>query len=231
MALTPQNNDAFFREVDEEVRREQIGRFWKRWGIIVAVAVAVALIAFGGYLFWQHSRTQAAAKDGEALVAALETAERGNAAGARKKLAEVKESGRPGYRAATDLTLAALALQKNDIPAAVALYNKVAGDQSLAQPYRQLALLRATALEYDKLPAAKVIERLKPLAVSGNAWFGSAGELTAMAHLRNNRPDLAGPLFASIAQDRNVADSLRSRATQMAGALGVSVAQPKEGNN
>jgi hypothetical protein len=35
------------------------------------------------------------------------------------------------------------------------------------------------------------------------------------------RPDLAGPLFGQIGQDETVPPSIRSRAIQMAGSLGV----------
>ncbi len=65
-----------------------------------------------------------------------------------------------------------------------------------------------------------VIARLKPLAKPGNPWFGSAGELVAMAYLKQGKRDLAGPLFASIAKDENAPKSMRSRARQMAGMLG-----------
>jgi hypothetical protein len=65
-----------------------------------------------------------------------------------------------------------------------------------------------------------VIARLKPLAKPGNPWFGSAGELVAMAYLKEGKKDLAGPLFAAIAKDEDAPKSMRSRARQMAGVLG-----------
>jgi hypothetical protein len=65
-----------------------------------------------------------------------------------------------------------------------------------------------------------VIARLKPMAAPGNPWFGSAGELVALAYLKQGRKDLAGPLFASIAKDKDVPQSLQSRARHMAGVLG-----------
>jgi hypothetical protein len=67
---------------------------------------------------------------------------------------------------------------------------------------------------------ARVIEMLKPLATPGGPWFGSAGELVGMAYLKQDREDLAGPLFAEIAKDDDVPESLRSRARQLAGVLG-----------
>ena len=66
-----------------------------------------------------------------------------------------------------------------------------------------------------------VIARLKPLAEPGDPWFGSAGELVGAAYLKQGKADLAGPLFASIAKDKDVPETLRSRARQMAGLLGV----------
>jgi hypothetical protein len=60
---------------------------------------------------------------------------------------------------------------------------------------------------------------MRPLAVAGNAWLGSAGELMAAAYLREGRRDLAGQVFARIAADAEVPSSLRQRAVQMAGVL------------
>ena len=65
-----------------------------------------------------------------------------------------------------------------------------------------------------------MVDRLKPLATPGNPWFGSAGELVAMAYLKQGKKDLAGPLFAAIAKDEDVPQSLRSRTRQLAGLLG-----------
>ena len=60
----------------------------------------------------------------------------------------------------------------------------------------------------------------------GNPWFGSAGEMVAIAQLKLNRPQQAARLFADMAKDESVPESIRSRAEQMAGSLGVVVQQP-----
>jgi hypothetical protein len=66
-----------------------------------------------------------------------------------------------------------------------------------------------------------VIARLKPLAEPGNPWFGNAGELVGIAYMKQGHNDLAGPLFAAISRDKDAPVSLRRRARQMAGLLGV----------
>jgi hypothetical protein len=62
---------------------------------------------------------------------------------------------------------------------------------------------------------------MEAMAKPGNPWFGSAGELTAMAMLKQGRKSEAGRMFAAMAADKQVPDTIRSRAVQIAGTLGV----------
>jgi hypothetical protein len=89
------------------------------------------------------------------------------------------------------------------------------------QGLRDLALLREVATNFDDREPADVIAKLSALAQPGNAFFGSAAELTAIAHLEAGNRAEAGQLFAAIAKDDTVSESLRDRALQMTGQLGV----------
>ena len=65
-----------------------------------------------------------------------------------------------------------------------------------------------------------MVDRLKPLAVPGNPWFGSAGEMSGMALLKLGKTDLAGAMFVAVANDKQVPQSLRTRMRQIAGQYG-----------
>ena len=232
MALTPQNSEAFMREVDEAVRQDQLLTFWQRYGRALAVLLVVGLAAFGGWLYWQHhSKTQSQAVS-EQMDKLLTTAAGGGTPDA-KEVDALTKAGQPGYRASALLVKAGLAARKGDSKAAIAAYKALAADTSLDQPYRDLALIRQTTLEFDAIKPEQVVDRLKPLAVEGAPWFGSAGELVAIAYMKMRKPDLAGPLFAAMAKDENVPQSIRSRARQMAGLLGIDAvetpAEPVQG--
>lgn len=220
MALTPQNSEAFMREVDEAVRQDRLLTFWERFGRWIIIAVVVGLIAFGGWLYWQHySKTQSEAVS-EEMDKLIATAAGGGTPDARQ-LATLSAASQPGYRASAQLVSAGAAAAKGDTKAAIAAFKSMAEDNSLDQPYRDLALIRQTSLEFEGLKPQQVVDRLKPLAVEGTPWFGSAGELVAVSYMKMRRPDLAGPMFAAMAKDQNVPQSIRSRARQMAGLLGV----------
>ncbi|MCP3733967.1 tetratricopeptide repeat protein [Sphingomonas sp. RP10(2022)] len=224
MALTPQNNEAFLREVDDELRRDQLMTFWERYGRWTIAAVVVALAAFAGFLYWQHRRAEAAGVQGEQLQVAYDALGNTQPDAAAKTLAPIASEGRDGYKALALMTQADILLSKKQDKAAAAKFAAIAGDASIAQPFRDLALIRQTVAEYDTLKPQVVIERLRSLAVPGNAYFGSAGELVAIAYLDSGRKDLAGPLFGQLAQSETVPDSIRQRAVQMAGTMGVDAA-------
>ncbi|KQM63304.1 hypothetical protein ASE75_12610 [Sphingomonas sp. Leaf17] len=228
MAVPPKTNEAFLREVDEELRRDQLTSFWTRYGKITIVAIVVALAAFGAYLFWQHQRREAAGVEGEKLQAAFDLLAANNPAAAKAPLAEIAGSGNAGYAALAKFTQGDIALQKNDLKAAAALFAGIAADTAVPQPMRDLALVRQTSAEYDTLKPQVVIDRLRGLAVAGNPWFGSAGEMVAIAYLRTGRRDLAGRMFGAMARQEQVPASLRQRAVQMAGVLGVDAVAQNE---
>lgn len=224
LALPPATNEAFLREVDEELRRDQLAHAWRRWGVVGIAAVLGALLLLAGWLWWQHHREQQAGVEGEQLQAAFEQINGGQAKQAAAALQPLERSRSAGYRALAQLTAADLLLQKNDAKGAIAKFSAVANDTSLGQPFRDLALLRQTAIEFDTLPPERIVERLRPLTVPTNPWFGSAGEMTAAAYLRQNRRDFAGKLYGQIARADTVPETLRQRAVQMAGLLGVDAA-------
>lgn len=224
MARPPATDQAFLREVDEELRRDQLATAARRWGLLAAIAIVAGLLAFAGYLYWQHRAEQARGVEGEQLAAAYDQVAAGSVPAATGSLRALEQADGSGTRAMALLTQGDLLLQQNDLRGAVAKFAVVAADASVAQPFRDLATLRQTAAEFDTLPPQQAIERLRTLAVPGSPWFGSAGEMTAIAYLRQNRRDLAGKLFGQIARNQDVPETIRQRAVQMAGAMGVDAA-------
>lgn len=228
MALTPQNNEAFFREVDDEVRRAQAERLARRYGVIAAVIVLLALVAFGGTLWWRSHQAALAGERGDQFMAAMSTISSGKDDEARKQLAAIEGTGTKGYAPLAAMLQADMLVRERKEKDGAAAFLKLSQDGSAPQPLRDVALLRATTLQFDTLKPQEVIDRLKPLAVPGNPWFGSAGEMTGIAYMKLNQTKQAGALFVAMTKDQGVPSSLRSRAAQLAGDLGFEAVQPSD---
>jgi hypothetical protein len=225
LALKPIDNETFYREVDEELRREQLSTTWQRYGKWIIAAIILLLAALAGFLYWQSHKQAQAEKQGEIVSAIFDDIQAGKTKDAAARLDAVAKDGTPGYRAAALLTKADLAVIAGNDAAAAAAFKAVAEDDDLPEPYRELALIRQTAAEYDKIEPGVVVQRLQPLAVAGNPWFGSAGEMVALAYLKQGKTANAARIFAAMAKDESIPSSIRSRSVQMAGALGVDAVQ------
>jgi hypothetical protein len=221
LALPTDSSDTFLREVDENLRRDRARDIAKQYGKWIALGVVLFLAAVAGWLYWQERQRQQAEAESEQLAEIYRDIGTGKAKAAAPRLDALSGKGTDITRASAMFAAAAVALEQNDRKTAVDKYRAVQTDTGLPQPYRDLASVRMTTVEFDQLKPEEVIARMQPLAKPGEPWFGSAGELTAMALLRQNKKAEAGRLFAAIAFDRGVPETIRARSVQLAGSLGV----------
>ncbi len=216
------------REVDEAVRQDEVGNVMRRYGLAIGGVLVLALAAFGGYLFWQNQQESERESYSEQLVQAFDELEAGNFDTADAELGPIAANGGPGAASAARMAQAAIALNAGRDEEAVALYDTVADDAEAPPAMRDLAKIRSVAVQFDDLDPQVVIDRLGPLAQADNAWFGSAGELVAMAYLEQDRAEQAGPLLVEIARNEDVPESLRARTRQLAGFLGYDAVEDVE---
>jgi len=212
--------DAFMREVDEALREEQMASALKRWGLPVGVAVVVGLGALAGGLWWKSHEASIAQDRGIAITRAIDQIEGARPDLAAATLDPIAKSDAVGSATVAKLIQAGLAMQDGKPADAAKLYDAVAADAAAPQPLRDLATVRGTAAVFDTLPPATIVARLKPLAVPGNPWFGPAGEMAALAYLKQGNNAQAGTLLGAIAKDKDVPDTLKARTRQLAGLLG-----------
>jgi len=223
LAQPPDITETFVREVDENLRRDQATDFFKKNGKFLIAAVILFLAASGGLIWWRQHQVQKSEAQVEQFAAIYKDIASGNTSQVPQKLDQLADEGSKGVRGSALFAKAAVALQQGDTKTAIATYKAIAEDSGLPQPYRDAALIRQTALEFDQLQPQALISRLEPLAKPGEPWFGSAGEMTALALAKQGKNQEAGQLFAAIAKDNTVPSSIRERAAQLASSFGVDI--------
>jgi hypothetical protein len=200
-----------FREVDEEVRRDQAAQIWGRYqNLFIGLAILV-IAATAGWRIYDHYRTQQAEEAGAKYEAALTLARDGKSAEAEGAFEQVAKSGPKGYAVLARLREAA-EYGSSDPAAAVKAYDAIAADGTIDPLFQNLARLRAALLRLGEADAKEVESRLGPMTANDNPFRFSAREALALAALKHDDFDTAGRQLDTIVVDPQAPAAMRQRA-------------------
>ncbi|MBV9859770.1 MAG: tetratricopeptide repeat protein [Alphaproteobacteria bacterium] len=207
-----------FREIDEEIRRENLLQLWSRYGRYIIAAVVLALLAAGAVVAWRDHQRSERESQSTRFAGALALTQQDKDSDAAKAFAAIAQEG-GGYGTLAAFEEADLLGKSGDAKAAVAAYDRLAGSGSLDPELRDLAVLLSVMREPADTDPKTTVDRLAPLTAAGNPWRPSALELTAAAKLKAGDRAAALDLYKSIADDVTTPQGLRARAAEMSAAL------------
>lgn len=214
MGARVSDTDSFIDEVTEEVRREKLYGYLRRYGWI---GVACVLLLVGGAAFNEYRNAQArdaAQAAGDALLAALEENEAGQRAAALEAVTA------QGNSAAVTLLLRAATQQEAGATAdAAQTLNTLAVDPDVPQMYRDLAAFKAAMLPSDD--TATRTAALEALSAPGLPFSLLAVEQLAYVALDAGDTKGALTLLRRIEEDAGATRGLRERAQTLMVALGA----------
>ncbi|MEM9579765.1 MAG: hypothetical protein AAF891_03695 [Pseudomonadota bacterium] len=212
------DTDSFIDEVTEEVRRDRLFGYFKKYGWI-AVVLVVAIVGGTAYNEWSKAQARAKAQNaGDAILGALEA----NAPADRIAALDKVKSGdiTPGARAIVALLEAAEQSADGDDAAAQAALDLIASDGSLPEIYRQIAAFKSASRK-GSLSADERRQRLSALASPGQALRPLAQEQLALIDIEEGNTEAAIETLQGLVVDAEATAGLRQRATQLIIALGV----------
>ncbi len=204
------SDDALFREVDEEVRQEQLKKLWDRHGnLLVALCVAIVL-AVAGFKGWQAWQTKQAEAAGQSYFAMTKLAGKQQFDEALKLIPTI---GQAGYAHLAKLREAGILLAQGKDDEAVKLFDAIAADTSYDAALRDLARIRAGYALADTAKPAELATRVAGFDVEGNPWRHAAREIEANAAWKAKDYAAADKLVKTILLDPETPQGLRQRAT------------------
>ena len=207
-----------FREIDEELRRDNLLKLWQRYGRYIIGAVVVALAIAGAIVAWRNHQLSLRQAQSVRYEAAMALLRQGKDAEAAKIFATVGDEG-GGYGRLAAFEAADLAAKAGDHKAAAAAYDKLAASADLDPELRGAATLLSVMNGFADSDPKAVVDRLKPLVESGNPWRPTALELTAAAQLKSGDKAGALDIYKKLADDLAAPEGVRARAAEMAAVL------------
>lgn len=205
--------DSFVEEVSEEVRRDRLYGYFKKYGWIL---IAGVLIIVGGATYNEWRKRQILADHqsaGDRLLSALELPE---AADRVEALAAMTFEDQ-GRVALAKLAEAAVLIEDGRDGEAAAVLETLADVDDLPTVYSDLAKLKLAMVQPD---APETRSMLDALANPGRPYSLLALEQRALAHMRDDDTDAALGDLKAIWEDPLATNELRQRAQQLTLILG-----------
>lgn len=226
MANDERQSDTFIREVDEELRRDQLKLLWKRFApLIIAVCVLIVVVTAGysGWTWWQERK---ASQAGDRFLEALAKIEGGDRPGGEAELAAIAADSDAGYSALAQLRLAGEKAGAGAKEEALKAYDAVAANNSVPEPLRDVARIKGALIALDTGNLAGAKERAAPLNVAGNAWRHAAREVIGTANYQAGDLQAARDAFSEIQQDAQTPQDLWQRSGLMIALIDGQLAAP-----
>lgn len=205
------NNESFIDEVNEEVRRDQLFTYIRKYGWIAALTI-VGLVGATGWTEYKASQDRAAEQAaGDAIFDALDQNEWADRQAAFAQL--------PASVMSLLMTGAA-AQEAGDTAAAADAFTALANLEGARQVYRDLGAFKALLANSANLTPADRIAGFEALATPGANFALLAKEQIAVAQLEAGDAETALATLREISGDATVTQGLRNRVEALIVALG-----------
>jgi len=208
-----------FKEVDEDLRREQVRKLWDRYGVyVLALAVLIVAVTAGyrGWVYWQDRQAQAS---GDRFLAAVQLADDGKHDDAIKALQALVTNGSGAYPTLARFRIAGEEADAGDTKGAVGEFDAIAADNQAPEEVRNMARLRSALLLADSSTVADLEKRIGDMAATGNSWRAVAREILGLAAWRAGDYATARKYYSEIDSDTDAPTEAHQRARLMLGLI------------
>lgn len=205
------DRDSLLREVDEELRRDQLQRLWSQYNGVIIGAVAAIVLGVLGYQIVHGRRIAAAEAAGAQYQAAVDFIDNKKNDEAEKVLTSLAGGGSSGYAALARLQLAGAQLKAGKTADALGSFEALGKDGSADDLLKSFAQLQAASLRMADADFTEIQNRLKPLAEDGGAFKISAREMLGFAAYKAGNLVEARKYFEPLLIDPNASRQIQER--------------------
>ncbi|PDT32041.1 hypothetical protein CO660_01085 [Rhizobium sp. L9] len=209
------NDDSFIREVNEELRSDQMKGAWRRFGryiIVVAILIVAGTAGKVLYEYWDDTRSSGA---GDQFLAAMKLADENKNDEALAALEKLEKEGHGAYPVLARMRSATVQAQKGDAAAAIAAFTAIGKDNGVPAAVRDVAKMRAGWLLIENGSYEQVSAAIEEMAVPSNAFRHSAREALGLAAYKAGNMAQARQWFQSIVDDTGSPRPVANRAQMM----------------
>ena len=204
--------DAFIREVDEDLKNESMKKLWDKYGLFVLLIVIVSLTVAVSYESIKSWYIKRAENRTEGYAVALSMQNQGLFDDSLEALDSIINQKMGTYAELAEMQKANILLEQNKEKEALALLEKIANDKSRSQQLRDTALIKLASYRQDGATFEEMSELLSSITKSkDNAWYAVAEDMLATILLRDGNIEQAKEIYNALLENQDTPDDLKNR--------------------
>ena len=195
------SQEALILEVNEDLKAERLQKMWNKYKKYVFGLVFLILLGTVAIQFYQNARLKVRLSESDEYESAAVLNAKGESEGALAVYREL-QAGRTNYKYLSQMRMAGILFDQEKDKEALAILNTLRQDKDAPEALRSVAAIGYVSHLIDTGDAKELQGILNPMMTPGNAWYGTASELSVLLLLRENEPEKAKRLLdESLKQD------------------------------
>lgn len=215
--VNPEFTDQFIKEIDEDVKNDQLKVLWNKYGLFVIAFVVLAVsaaVSFEKIKDWKQAQNQARTQNYIASTQ-LETPEQ-----TIEALQKINTANQGIFSDFAKLQIANVLFNQKKNEEALATLQSLIDDKQVNDEVKNIALIKLATYKVDTMPRAEFEAMLKPLTDEKSSWRPLAYDLIAMSAVHDGDIDTAKRIYENVLQLKDLPEGFRVKVQDMLSSLG-----------
>lgn len=204
--------DAFIREVDEDLKNESLKKLWDKYGLLITICVVAVLTLAVSYESLKAWYIRRAENWSDAYAVALTLQSQGKYEESSQALSMIIDKKFGSFADLAKMQQINVLLDSGKADEAQDLMSQIIADKSFNAQLRDVATVKLASYKQDNASFQEMATLLSPITSnSKNAWYAFANEMLAMVHVRDGNVEEAKSIFNNLLENNDVSDDVKNR--------------------
>ncbi|MDO4184116.1 MAG: tetratricopeptide repeat protein [Rhodospirillales bacterium] len=204
--------DAFIREVDEDLKNESLKKLWDKYGLLITICVVAVLTLAVSYESLKAWYIRRAENWSDAYAVALTLQSQGKYEESSQALSMIIDKKFGSFADLAKMQQINVLLDSGKANEAQDLMSQIIADKSFNAQLRDVATVKLASYKQDSASFQEMATLLSPITSnSKNAWYAFANEMLAMIHVRDGNVEEAKSIFNNLLENNDVSDDVKNR--------------------